>query len=268
MSILTDCHLHSSFSADSDAPMESMVERGLQLGLTTMCFTEHMDHGMLENGVSFEVDTAAYREGFLELKEKYRGKIELLFGIELGLEARHADFLEAYSHAWEFDFIIGSSHTVEGKDPYFKDFYEGRTEEEAYRTYFETIPKNLSAFSNVDTYGHLDYVVRYGPNKNREYSYEKYKEVLDEALQALVEHGVGLEVNSAGYKQGLGAPNPCMDIIRAYRRMGGEIVTVGSDAHAPEWISGEFGRVRELLLECGFRYYTVFRERKPYFLRL
>lgn len=117
MSILTDCHLHSSFSADSEAPMESMIEKGLQLGLTAMCFTEHMDHGMLENGVSFEVDTAAYREGFLKLKEKYRGKIELLFGIELGLEAQYADFLNEYSRAWDFDFIIGSSHTVEGKDP-------------------------------------------------------------------------------------------------------------------------------------------------------
>ncbi len=268
MSILTDCHLHSSFSADSDTPMERMIERGLQLGLQTMCFTEHMDHGMLDNGVSFEVDTDAYRRGFLELKEKYRGKMELLFGIELGLEAQHAGFLREYSGTWEFDFVIGSSHTVEGKDPYFADFYEGRTEEEAYRTYFETIPKNLSAFSDVDTYGHLDYVVRYGPNKNRQYTYEKYRDVLDAALQSLIGHGVGLEINSAGYRQGLGNPNPCMDIIKAYRRMGGEIVTVGSDAHAPEWIAGEFGCIRELLLECGFRYYAVFRERKPYFLRL
>lgn len=266
--ILTDCHLHSDFSGDSKTPMEAMIRQGISLGLKTMCFTEHMDRGISSGGLNFEADMDAYREGFLRLREQYCGQIELLFGIELGLETRHRRFLEEFSRAHPFDFVIGSSHIVDGIDPYFPEFYEGRTEEEAYRRYFESILENLAAFSDIDVYGHLDYVVRYGPNKNRFYSYEKYRELIDPILKTLIERGIGLEVNSGGFSRGLSLTNPCPEIIAAYRKMGGEIVTVGSDAHTPEHIAEEFPYVRELLLEAGFRYYAVFRERRPEFIRL
>lgn len=266
--ILTDYHLHSDFSGDSQAPMEQMIERGLALGLKTMCFTEHMDYGVCTEGMNFAVDTDAYREGFLRLREKYRGQIELLFGIELGIEARHAEFLKSYARAYPFDFIIGSSHIVDGIDPYYREFYEGRTEEASYRRYFESILEGLEAFSDIDVYGHLDYIVRYGPNKNRYFSYEKYSDVIDPVLEALIGKGIGLEINSGGFSRGLGVTNPCPEIIRAYGRMGGEIVTVGSDAHDPARIADGFGRVREILLDAGFRYYTVFHGRRPEFVRL
>ena len=51
-----------------------------------------------------------------------------------------------------------------------------------------SILDNLKAFSNFDVYGHLDYVVRYGPNKDANYSYDKYKDVLDKILSWLVDH--------------------------------------------------------------------------------
>lgn len=266
--ILTDCHLHSDFSGDSHTPMEEMIRQGIRLGLQTMCFTEHMDRGVGDDKVSFEVDMEAYRAGFLKMKEKYGGQIELLFGVELGIEAKYREFLKEFSGAWPFDFIIGSSHIVDGLDPFFAEFYEGRTEEQAYRRYFESILESLDAFSGMDVYGHLDYVVRYGPNKNRFYSYEKYRDVIDPILKRLIESGVGLEVNSGGFARGIGAANPCREIVCAYREMGGEIVTIGSDAHAPGAIADQFGRVQELLAAAGFRYYAVFRGRRPEFRKL
>ena len=48
--------------------------------------------------------------------------------------------------------------------------------------YFESILENIAAFDEMDVYGHIDYVVRYGPNQNRQYSYGRYKEILDEIL--------------------------------------------------------------------------------------
>ncbi|MDO5541409.1 MAG: histidinol-phosphatase HisJ family protein [Eubacteriales bacterium] len=268
MCIKTDFHLHSSLSADSDTPMEEMIQRGLALGLRTMCFTEHMDYNIINEGLSFMVDTDIYHKKYLELREKYKARIELLFGIELGIEPQNKEFLENYVKSWDFDFVIGSSHIIDGFDPYYPAYFEGRTEEESYRRYFETITENLSAFSDVDTYGHLDYIVRYGPDKDKYYSYEKYRDLIDPALKMMIEKDVGLEVNSAGLKKGLAFPNPHPDIIRAYRRMGGEIITVGSDAHCPENIAYDFETVRSLLLECGFQYYTIFRGRKPEFVKL
>lgn len=263
-----DFHIHSSFSADSQAPMTQMIERGISLGLETMCFTEHMDFGMQYEDLLFEVDTPSYFQELERCQSHYRSQIEILFGIELGLEPHQADRLRAYVKEWPFDFIIGSSHLVNGTDPYDAAYFQNRTEREGYRDYFLTMPDNLQAFADIDVYGHLDYVVRYGPDKNKYYSYEQYRDVIDAALTAIIEHGVGLEVNTGGCKYGLGHPHPHPDILKRYRDMGGEIITVGSDAHAPEHLAYEFTMIGDLLRECGFKYHTVFRKRKPEFIKI
>ena len=152
-------------------------------------------------------------------------------------------------------------------DPYEKVFFQGRSEFQAYHRYFEVLLKNLETFSCFDTCGHIDYVVRYGPNQNRDYSYEKYQDILDAILKKLIEKQIGLECNTAGFKYGLGHPNPTEKILARYRELGGEILTLGSDAHAPEHIAYHFKKTAELLKECGFQYYTVFKERKPEFLK-
>ena len=98
--------------------------------------------------------------------------------------------------------------------------------------YFESILENISAYDGFDVYGHIDYVVRYGPNRNREYSYGRYKDILDEILKKLISMGKGIELNTGGYHYGLGEPNPCTAVIRRYRELGGEIITIGADASA------------------------------------
>ena len=159
-------------------------------------------------------------------------------------------------------------HVADGCDPYDRIFFENRSEEEAYRSYFTCLLENLKVFSCFDVCGHIDYVVRYGPNRNLYYTYEKYRDILDEILRVLVQKGIGLECNTAGFKYGLGHPNPTEKILSRYRELGGEILTLGSDAHAPEHIAYDFERAGALLKECGFHYYTVFRNRKPEFLPL
>lgn len=260
-----DFHLHSSFSDDSDTPMESMIHEGIRRGFRTLCFTEHMDMDYPPDNSEFLVDTSAYHQTLLELKSKYHAQIELLFGIELGLQPHLGSRITDYLAKWPFDFIIGSSHTVNHKDPYYPDFFTGREERASYLEYFESILQNLAVFDQPDVYGHIDYVVRYGPNKNKFYSYQAYQEILDEILRTLISKNIGLEINTGGYKYGLGHPNPTEDILKRYRELGGEIITIGSDGHAPEHLGYDFHRIPALLAECGFRYFTVFRERKPYF---
>ncbi len=114
----------------------------------------------------------------------------------------------------------------------------------------------------------MDYVVRYGPNKDGEYSYGKYKEILDTILEWLACHGKGIEINTGGLGYGLKEPNPCTDIIRRYRELGGETVTIGSDAHVPERIAQSFSRAEEILKNCGFQYYAVFSGRVPQYIKL
>ena len=143
-----------------------------------------------------------------------------------------------------------------------------QTEQQAYQEYFESILENLAVFDNFDVYGHIDYVVRYGPNRNLEYSYQKYADVIDAILEKLIDMGKGIEINTGGFKYGLGHPNPTEDIIKRYHELGGEIITIGADAHKPEHVAFDFAKVPDILKAAGFQYFTVFEKRKPAFLPL
>lgn len=266
--MLWDTHMHTRFSGDSKAAPESMAQAAKEAGLSGICFTEHLDFDYQNDPDLFLLDTDAYLNYAHALAASCPKGFQIRAGLELGLQPhlamRHRAFLEKYN----FDFVIGSSHVVHGIDPYYPEYYENRTETEAYREYFESILENIQAFDGFDVYGHLDYVVRYGPNKNKFYRYETYQDIIDEILKALIERGKGIELNTGGLKYGLGHPNPTEEILARYHDFGGEIITIGSDAHAPEHVAYAFSSVPALLEEAGFRYFTVFEGRKPRFVPL
>ena len=269
MSILYDYHLHSDFSGDSDTPGERMIEKALELGLQGICFTEHLDlDAPTVDGTDFSLDTAAYFQKMQVLKEQYRGKLDICIGVELGIQSHVLDELTDYAAKWPFDFIIASQHYVNGSDPYYPVYFEGREERRCYEEFFEVQLDNIRHFSSWQTLGHMDYVVRYGPTKNTQYSYEAYADHIDPILKHVIGNGKCLEVNTGGFKYGLGQPNPDTSVLRRYRELGGELITLGSDAHEPAHLSYDFDRAAALLRELGFRYYAVFRERKPVMLPL
>ena len=252
--------------------MADMIKRAITLGLDTLCFTEHMD---MDYPVSadtpkdmFTLNAPAYREKFSELSRAFKGKITLRWGVEMGLQPHIADEISDYVSSYPFDFVIGSSHLTHGQDLYYPEFYAGRPEEEAYREYFESILENLEVCNSFDVYGHIDYAVRYGPNQNKYYTYEKYADVLEAILKKLLDMGKGIEINTKGLQVGLKEPNPSLAILKRYRELGGEVITCGSDAHSPEYIAYEFERATEILKSCGFKYYCVFKERVPEFRNL
>lgn len=271
-SIISDCHLHSSFSGDSYTPMEDMVLSGIAQGLKTMCFTEHND---FEYPLSpdlpadiFVLNTDSYLYALATLKEKYAHKIKLLFGVELGLQPEVVRQNAVYAKSYEFDFIIASSHICHRKDPYYPGFFDGRSKEECLQEYFESILENIRKYSDFDVYGHLDYVVRYAPEKDEGYSYEQYKDILDEILKLLLDKEKGIELNTGGLKSGMHDLHPCMGILKRYKELGGEIITIGSDSHNAQNIAAHFDRATDVLRECGFRYYCVFEKRTPSFFKL
>lgn len=265
---LWDVHMHSQFSGDSNAPQEDMILTAIDAGLGGICFTDHLDMDYPDDPALFLLDLPNYTSSVQALQKKYRDKFSVLLGIELGLQPHlgnlHKDILSQYP----FDFVIGSSHVVHSFDPYYPAFYEGRNEKECYREYFESILENIRAFDGFDVYGHIDYVVRYGPTRNTNYSYLQYFDIIDEILRVLIAKGKGIEINTGGFKYGLGHPNPTEEIIRRYKELGGEIITIGADAHTPAHIAYDFGKVPAILKEAGFDFFTVFKNRKPEFIKL
>ena len=263
-----DFHMHSSFSSDSDAPMEDMVRSAITHHLDKICFTEHMDFDFPPGEFDFITDVASYEKKLMEVREKYKEQIDIRFGIEIGLQTHLKDKLQDFTTSYPFDFIIGSNHLALGQDPYEQKVFQEYGEERTYLSYFENFLENIKIHKCFQVCGHLDYILRYGPNRNTTFSYRKYGDLLDEFLKVIIYNGIGLECNTSGFKYGLGHPHPTEEILIRYRELGGEILTMGSDAHAPLHVGYEFPRAAALLKDCGFTYYTVFKDKKPEFLLL
>lgn len=265
--MLSDFHIHSHFSADSDANPEDIIKKAISLGMTDICFTDHNDFDF-PGDLDFTLDTNNYFNAISSLKKQYSRIINVGIGIEVGLEPYLSGKIHSLITENDFDFVIGSSHLINKKDPYYPEYFEGRKESECFEEYFFSILDNINTIDDFDVYGHIDYIVRYPKSKDTYYSYSLYHDILDEILKKLIYDGKGIEINSGGYRSGLSFPNPHPDVIKRYRELGGEIITLGSDAHLPKYIGSNFEDIQNILKTCNFKYYTIFKNRRPSFIRL
>lgn len=272
MPITSDYHMHSSYSFDSEEKMKNMIEASIQKGLKSICFTEHMDIGgpVTEEWPehAWEVNVDSYLYDLINTRADYDGQIEVNFGLELGLQ--QAVFREnaICAKAHEFDFIIGSIHFVNGMDTYWPEFFEGKTAKQAVVEYYRTMLANVKQFNNFDVLGHMDYIVRTLPGGEAVYVPNDYTDLTDEILETLIEKEKGIEINTSQLKKGFTMANPCLELLKRYKELGGEIITVGSDAHKAEHVAYGFDKAEEFLKSAGFKYYSTFKERVASFHKL
>lgn len=279
--ILSDNHIHTLFSADSDADITAHLKKAHELGFTSVCFTDHMDYGFVlsENGKEFVFDVDDYFKTLTQL-QKNTADVAIRIGVELGLKEDIFDEAMALTKNHPFDFVIGSTHLIDDFDPYYDDYWEHFGEIGGIKHYYETTYANICQGFDFDVYGHIDYVIRYAPTLKKAKKegttndafindiMKQNDEILDATLHKLIDHGQGIEVNTGGFLAGLGHPNPHEAILTRYCEMGGEILSVGSDAHNPKNLGDSFECLPALLSKCGFSYYTEFKNRKPIQIKL
>lgn len=270
MGITADYHMHSHNSGDSRLEMSDMLDCLITNNITDMCFTEHYDADYVYDMPdslpgTFELDLPSYRNEFLQIRDRYCERINVNFGVELGIQTHLAEILKSYVQNNDFDFIIASNHLCHRKDPYYSYFFEGRSDKEAFREYFESVLESVKAFKDYDVFGHLDYAVRYAPERDKNYFYKDYSDLFEEILRTIVEDGRGLEINTKGFRYNLKSSNPSEDILRRFKELGGEIITVGSDAHELQELAWGLDKAEDVLLRAGFKYYATFSKRVPTF---
>ncbi len=266
--VSADFHMHTHHSGDSTAPMQEMIESSIQKGLTEICFTDHLDLDYpefedLPKG-TFDLDLDSYKREFLKYNEEYKNKIKINFGVEIGMQSQVAKNNHDFVKRGDFDFVIGSIHLVDRRDPFYKGFWEPDTVENIFKRYFELTLENIKLFDDFDVLGHLDYIARYVPEGDTTYSYKRFSDQIDEILLYLIRNDKGLDFNSKAMAYSNGhMPNPCPDALRRYYELGGRIITFGSDAHTPQKVAAAFDITREIALSCGFKEYYTFKKRVP-----
>jgi len=263
-----DFHVHSSFSGDCKYPMEKMVKGAIEKNLKMISFTDHIDYEYGESQLDFAFETLDYLKEVKRLKSKFKQNIEVLSGIELGIQPHLGSKIPDLIDLNAFDFVIMSLHIVEGKEIHEGNFYKGKTSLQAYQGYYNDLLWSLESFDDFDVVGHLNIVERYGKYLDKILDIEEYQDVLINVLKKIISMEKGIEVNTSGIRYGMDSFLPGIEILKLYKSLGGEIITIGSDAHRPDDIGFGYRDVISLLREVGFKHICIFRNRKKQFIRI
>lgn len=100
------------------------------------------------------------------------------------------------------------------------------------------------------------------------YGSEKTEPLVLEILKKVIEDGKGIELNTSYHRYRLTDTTPSQDILKLYRKLGGEIITIGSDSHKPSHLGTYIDEAKELLKSLGFRFFCTYDGMRPVFHRL
>jgi histidinol-phosphatase (PHP family) len=202
--------------------MEECIDSAISRGIKEMCITDHTDLEFPAHG-DLVFDYSKYCSSIENISHKKGGKIKINKGVEIGLQDHLPPRLDKFFEDREFDFVIGSIHVVDKKDIVYDEYFNGRSQSEAYSNYFSYLYKCIKGFDNFDVLGHLDIIKRYGPYIDKKLQYGDYSDMIDTILKELISRGKGIEINTSGVRYKLDTYHPSVEILKAYKRLGGEI---------------------------------------------
>jgi len=263
-----DYHLHTDYSLDCYEPMVNIIKGAIAHDLDEIVITDHVDFTREMQPVRGSIDYDKYITQLFDFKNIYSNKIKIKFGIELGAEPLEHKKINEFLKKYKYDFIIMSSHTTAGYDLWARELFIGRSKKESYSMYFEEILQNIKLVEKFCVYGHLDFIPRYWRTGDNSLVYEDYKDIIDSILKALIEKGKGVEVNTSGIRYGLNTVHPQLSILKRYKELGGEILTLGSDAHKQKDVASDFDKGYEIIKAAGFKYLTRFDNLEPEFFEI
>ena len=265
--MICDLHTHSKYSFDGIASIEELCFASSERGVEILAITDHCDMLDGPEGISayLAVEEARAQE-FFSLRER-RQTPDLLWGIEIGNAIDRPQETSGFLQARSFDFVIGAIHFLpDGSDIYKLPYPNAAAVDAMFRSYFDSMLQ-LVKLGGFDTLAHLDYPLRVLYQKVEEPTVARYRDLVEPILEGLVKRDIALEINTRGTYDWQNRVGPEEWVLRRYRELGGEIITIGSDAHAPEQVAWDFQKVPAILKQTGFRYFTVFKQRKPEFIK-
>jgi histidinol-phosphatase (PHP family) len=259
-----DYHMHSTVSFDAKSTALEMALSARNAGLKEICFTDHIDY---EVGVDKQImvfDTDVYNAAYDHLEVP---GLKIRRGMEFGLKPYNQAQLKQDLQRRHFDFVLGSIHHVDELDIYLEPYWSDKTVDQAVERYLLETLACVKVHDDYDVLGHLTYISKVAAHPDpKPVYYEEYREIFDEILRILARKGKGMEINSSGVDR-CGDFLPMKQFFVRFKELGGEIVTIGSDAHDTTRVGQYADRACEILKDV-FGYVCTFEDRKPIFHKL
>ena len=265
-----DSHTHSIISRDSDAPRADMAKGAIEAGISEICFTDHYDILDIDGSYNPNFDWAPVRLEQEKAQAAWGDQVNLRYGIEIGNVPTDFACGDRVQQEPGLDFVICSVHNLSiaaGR----LDFYDFRYKdpETCYvhlDDYFKTMMESVQ-WGHFDTFGHIPYPMRYMRDRDgQDVNLDRYQDQIREILKVIISKGKGIEVNTKNWSPRI--EQDYISLMTTYHELGGEIVTVGSDAHFPSAVGSNIPHVYDMLRDIGFRYVAAFEKRNPHFISL
>jgi histidinol-phosphatase (PHP family) len=234
--------------------IETYAEAAVARGIRELAITDHIDFEPTAQAFAFV--GYAQRERYVrDAAERWADAgLTIRFGVEITYQSRDEEAIRDHLRTHAYDYAIGSVHIMRD-GPYTAEhlpsWAAGRTLPEIVAPYFAEV---LGAIRSglFDTLGHLDMVKRYLAPHVTPADLAAAPELYEPLLRALVETGTSLEVNTSGLRQAPGETYPAPWAVARYRELGGQKVTVGSDAHLAGSFAFGLGRGYSVASAAGF----------------
>lgn len=258
-----DYHLHTSVSFDSDCSAQEIISAAEKQGLKEICFTDHYDFNDDPNKNHDFFTVQQYHTAYDDASSD---KVTIRRGVEFGMTPWNQPQAKELLSSYNFDFVIGSVHYAGGFDPYFEDFWLHNTTEQGWERYVLQVLECVKKHDDFDVLGHINYVCKYNNPDKKPLYYRDFSDVFDEIMKILIKKGKGMEINTGGVNA-VGDFLPSADYIKRFRELGGEIITVGSDAHNGSRVGEHIEGALEIAKDI-FGYVCTFEKRKVKYCKL
>lgn len=227
---MIDYHVHSIHSGDAPVSVREMCGRAAEIGITEIAFTEHLD--FMPSDISFgALVFPKWMSDIQAARDEFAGRLTIRSGVEVDYQPQFHSKIEAFLSSYKVDYALVSAHYVDGiiMDDQER-FFAQRTEQEAYSGYFDVA---LAAVESrlFDTFAHFDLCKRYGVLHYGPFKPELYQDQIEKVLKAIIRQNMALEINTSGLRQAPKEPYPSLEILKMYSKLGGWVVTIGSDSH-------------------------------------
>jgi histidinol-phosphatase (PHP family) len=257
-----DYHMHSRESCDCDATMAAMCAAALERGLREIAFTEHYDLNPGDQCPGY-YQPARFFEQLEAARAEFAGQgLAIRAGVEIGEPHIYAEAHRAVLDRWPYDVVLGSLHWTGGEFSVFdRSYYASRGPAEAFGRYFAELVEMVRA-GGFEILAHVDVVKRVGYDVYARFDTHEWEDLYRPVWQACIEAGIAVEINTGGYRRRVDEAHPALDALRWYREMGGELLTLGSDAHRPEHVAHRFDEALALARAAGFTRLCTFEQRQ------
>lgn len=243
--MLTDTHIHTTFSFDSRMTLAEALA-GAGAAKVALCITDHLDLDM-------DLEPFEPRE-YLEAYGPLRSK-GLFLGTECGMVPEFSVKSEEIIKVTAPDFCLGSVHTIGPDDIYSPAIYEKYDRVSFWQAYFARVLECLASHPFIDSLGHLDYPARLSPYGEAGFAFKEHEASIVPVFEYLIRHEKALEFNLRRFSDA--TRQEFYTHFGVYRELGGRLITLGTDSHTPATIGRslrEGARLLEELDLCPVHY--------------